>query len=168
MHLCLAWATQQQSPGQVGPLVYPVPSPVITNANESSARNIQIALKPTPVASTKSSGVVVLELGGGPNASGSKLSIHIQGLSTGNYEVQASRKSEASVVMLGRFTIDDPTRSPDTVANNNKNETGLAHESEFLDSRVQIELTSDLLADDINRISVLDAAGNVVLRGELK
>jgi hypothetical protein len=139
------------------------PPTVASNATQTATiRGFQVALKPTAVAPSSASGVAALETG----APAGKLSIEITSLGPGHYDVYAKRKSDGSSAFLGRFTIADPTRAPDVQANDNKHQNSTAHVAEVLNTRIQLQLSSDLAPSDIAQISVSDSGGNAVLRGD--
>jgi hypothetical protein len=67
--------------------------------------------------------------------------------------------------VLGTVSIVDPTLSPGRQATDNKKEASAGPDQVRIDTDVQVILPADVGSQDITRLALLDAGGNMVLAG---
>lgn len=121
---------------------------------------LDVPLKPTAAALAKASGVANFQQGG----AGAALVATLRGLGPGSYTLDVVRKSDGSVVTLGKVVVTDPTAGPDREANDDVKEPGTV---EHLEVQVSVGLPPGLAPANIAQIRVKSAGGAVLLSGSL-
>ncbi len=124
------------------------------------ASGSDVPLKPTAAALAKASGVANFQQGG----AGAALVATLRGLGPGSYTLDVVRKSDGSVVTLGKVVVTDPTAGPDREANDDVKEPGTV---EHLEVQVSVGLPPGLAPANIAQIRVKSAGGAVLLSGSL-
>ena len=114
-----------------------------------------IPLVATPTAEYGSRGVAEL--------AGASLSLELDRLPPGLYQVQAALKSNGTLVTLAWVAVVDPDWEPEVQAGNSRNERSNAHQARILRTHVQMALPPGLQAADLGAIRIADSAGCVWL-----
>ncbi len=110
-----------------------------------------IPLKPTPTASPGTGGAADI----GPGW----ISLQLDGMTPGIYQIQAVLKTNHTTVTLAWVGVVDPDSQPALEAGGSIRTRDSAHQAVALQTKVQISLPSDIRAADIESIAVADRAG---------
>jgi hypothetical protein len=124
-----------------------------------------IILTNTGAGGVGASGVVRFQGGNGDGSEPSVLTVNIQGLASGHYELKGLRKSDGGLMVLGVLAIGDPTLQPDRETNSNKKEDHTTYQSESLVSQTRLVLPPNVDPKDIAQLMVSPVGGNAVLMG---
>ncbi len=92
------------------------------------------------------------------------LSISVDRLNPGEYVIGVIRPG-GSLIPAGRFTVIDPTESPDRHAYQDTRQPSVTHHAVSLVVQTQAPLPPRLRPSDIDKVVVADTAGNYVLTG---
>jgi hypothetical protein len=167
-----ARAAQNSRPSPPPQIIAPLgadnyePGPVVSTPElqpvppgpEPMPKAVSFKLKPTNTAP---------ELGSGSAEIKSKvLTLHLSGIGTGRYEVEALKGPGEERLRLGTVTIIDPTLSPDRQANDNKKEASAGPEQVRTVTDAQLSLPGELSPQSIQRLELRDHVGNVILAGK--
>ena len=133
----------------------------LTAASQNPGGPTQLLFSPTPNAPVGTRGTLDVL---GP----ATVSISLQTVAQGTYEVTGLTRSNASFVFLGRVSIIDPTLAPSPKAGGRLREQNTTHQAQALHSRSEIHLPVGLNVSDLSRIAITDLEGNEIMAVNLR
>jgi hypothetical protein len=125
-------------------------------AQEWRGTAVHQTMSVTPAARTGASGSLSIE--------GSTITLEIEGLGPGNFQV-AAVNGDGDWVNLGIISIVDPSEEPQRETGDSRNAKSVTHERDFLSCRVQLQLPGGFNPAELQQVLLLDLGGNVLLAG---
>lgn len=128
------------------------------------ARERGIILYPTSAAPVIAHGSAVLPTtaGAGPTI----LSLKMQGLDPGFYQIGVVTRPRGAYVLLGLLDLSNPTAQPNVQAGGDPfNQRSLTYRSQFLSTQTQAALPPGLPPGDVAQVVVATPGGIIVLTG---
>ncbi len=95
---------------------------------------------------------------------GTTVSLELQRLQPGNYQIDVVNALDGVLVPLGVIAIVDPGREPDAETGDSRKEVSVTHQVEVLVSRIQLELPAGFDGKNVQQVLVTDLGGNVLLQ----